>query len=58
MLTGERADILRKFDLIADKKGNFVFLECNPNGEWAWVEDCTKMPMTNALIDLLINKSC
>ncbi len=46
------------FDLIVDKEGNFVFLECNPNGEWAWIEDCTKMPMTNALIDLLVNKSC
>ncbi len=56
-------DIMKKFglqfgafDLIVDKNGNFVFLECNPNGEWAWIEDCTKMPMTDTLIDLLINK--
>ena len=43
------------FDLIVNKRGDIVFLECNPNGEWAWIEDCTKMPMTDTLIDLLIN---
>lgn len=26
------------FDFIVDKDGNFHFLECNPNGQWAWLE--------------------
>lgn len=44
------------FDLIVDKKGEHIFLECNPNGEWAWIEDCTKMPITDALINLLVKR--
>lgn len=45
------------FDLIVDENNNITFLECNPNGEWGWIEDCTKMPITDALIDLLVKRS-
>lgn len=44
------------FDLIVDKNGEYIFLECNPNGEWAWIEDCTGMPITEALISLLTER--
>jgi glutathione synthase/RimK-type ligase-like ATP-grasp enzyme len=42
------------FDLIVNKSGKYIFLECNPNGEWAWIEDCTGMPITDTLINLLV----
>lgn len=25
-------------DFVKDKDGNFIFLEINPNGQWAWIE--------------------
>jgi ATP-grasp ribosomal peptide maturase len=33
--------------------GTPVFLECNPNGQWQWLEAETGLPMTAALADLL-----
>jgi len=27
------------FDLIVTPAGDYVFLECNPNGQWLWIED-------------------
>ncbi|GAA2636252.1 ATP-grasp ribosomal peptide maturase [Actinomadura fulvescens] len=41
------------FDLVLRPDGEAVFLECNPNGQWAWLEDETGLPMTSALADLL-----
>lgn len=29
------------------------FLECNPNGQWAWIEDETGIPISGALADAL-----
>ncbi|MGH3800408.1 MAG: hypothetical protein ACRDTD_09805 [Pseudonocardiaceae bacterium] len=28
-------------------------LECNPNGQWAWIEDETGLPISSALADAL-----
>ncbi|MEL5957639.1 hypothetical protein AADR41_23270 [Streptomyces sp. CLV115] len=28
-------------------------LECNPNGQWAWLEDAAGLPITAAIADLL-----
>lgn len=39
-------------DLIEDVDGNFIFLEINPNGQWAWIETDTGLPISDALIDL------
>ncbi len=47
---------LGAFDLIVNKSGEYIFLECNPNGEWAWIEDCTGMPITDTLINLLVER--
>lgn len=44
------------FDLIVNKDGKYTFLECNPNGEWAWIEDCAGMPITESLVNLLIGR--
>ncbi len=42
-------------DLILTPAGEYVFLEINPNGEWRWVEDATGLPMTAAMVDLLMS---
>jgi ATP-grasp ribosomal peptide maturase len=41
------------FDFALTKGGEAVFLECNPNGQWAWLEDETGEPMVSAMADLL-----
>ncbi|WP_427885796.1 ATP-grasp ribosomal peptide maturase [Kribbella sp. GL6] len=41
------------FDFALTKEGEPVFLECNPNGQWAWLEDETGEPMVAAMADLL-----
>lgn len=41
-------------DLIVTPDGEFVFLEINPNGQWAWIEQmCPELRIRDALIDLL-----
>jgi glutathione synthase/RimK-type ligase-like ATP-grasp enzyme len=40
-------------DLILTPDGEYVFLEINPNGQWAWVEELTTMPIADAIADLL-----
>ncbi len=42
------------FDFALDANDVLVFLECNPNGQWAWLEEeHAGLPMTAALADLL-----
>jgi glutathione synthase/RimK-type ligase-like ATP-grasp enzyme len=41
------------FDFGITADGEPVFFECNPNGQWAWLEPPTGLPMTAALADLL-----
>lgn len=40
-------------DLVVTPEGEHVFLELNPNGQWAWIEQRTGLPLGNALIGLL-----
>ena len=40
-------------DLIVRPDGNHVFLECNPGGQWLWLENATHAPITAALVDFL-----
>jgi hypothetical protein len=42
------------FDLILTPDGEFIWLECNPNGQWRWIEDLTGQPIARAIADLLI----
>lgn len=44
-------------DLILTPEGEYVFLEINPAGQWGWIEHFTKMPITEALTDMLIRGS-
>ena len=44
------------FDFIVTPSGEYVFLECNPNGQWLWVELETGLPISQAIADWLANK--
>ncbi|KHT28584.1 MvdC/MvdD family ATP grasp protein [Pectobacterium carotovorum] len=41
-------------DFICDKNDKFWFLEINPNGQWAWIENQTSLPIASAIVDELI----
>jgi glutathione synthase/RimK-type ligase-like ATP-grasp enzyme len=40
-------------DMVLTPQGEYVFLEINPNGQWAWIEELTGLPIAHALVDLL-----
>ena len=37
------------FDFIVTSSGEYVFLECNPNGQWLWIELGTGMKISEAI---------
>ncbi|MFD7663245.1 ATP-grasp ribosomal peptide maturase [Streptomyces sp. NPDC059788] len=41
------------FDFALAPSGEWTFIECNPSGQWAWLEPPTGLPMTATLADLL-----
>ncbi|MDI3386484.1 ATP-grasp ribosomal peptide maturase [Streptomyces sp. B-S-A8] len=41
------------FDFALDADGRWWFLECNPNGQWAFVDEATTHAITQALADTL-----
>ncbi|GAA1649101.1 ATP-grasp ribosomal peptide maturase [Actinoplanes couchii] len=40
-------------DFVVTPDGEYVFLEANPNGQWAWIEDETGLPIAAAIADAL-----
>lgn len=44
------------FDFILSADGVLYFLELNPAGEFAWLEEALNLPMRDALIDLLLGR--
>jgi len=44
-------------DMILTPRGEYVFLEINPNGQWAWIQDLTGLPIAEAIADLLVGRS-
>lgn len=44
------------FDFIVTPEDEYVFLECNPNGQWGWIEDECNIPMSEAMLDCLLNR--
>ena len=42
-------------DFILDRQGNYVFLEINPNGQWAWIEHLTGLPISKEIVKCLIS---
>jgi glutathione synthase/RimK-type ligase-like ATP-grasp enzyme len=56
------AHLLRRYglsfgaiDMVLTPDGEYVFLEINPNGQWAWVADLTELPIADAIADLLLS---
>jgi ATP-grasp ribosomal peptide maturase len=58
------ADRLRRFagrmrlrftaiDLIVTPDGEYVFLEANPNGQWAWLEEAAGLPIAKTIADAM-----
>jgi glutathione synthase/RimK-type ligase-like ATP-grasp enzyme len=45
------------FDFILSPENKLIFLECNPKGEWYWLEEETGIPIAKSIAYLLINKS-
>lgn len=45
------------FDFVRTPDGELVFLEINPTGEWAWLEDRLGFPMRDAFIQLFFGGS-
>lgn len=43
-------------DLVLTPDGRYVFLEINPNGQYLWIEDLARLPITEAICDLLISR--
>jgi len=41
-------------DLIRDRDGKIWFLECNPNGQWAWIENRTGLPISECIANEMI----
>jgi len=44
-------------DLILTPEGEYVFLEINPNGQYDWLELATGLPITAAVVELLLTGS-
>jgi glutathione synthase/RimK-type ligase-like ATP-grasp enzyme len=41
-------------DIVEDEEGEFYFIELNPNGQWAWIQHRTGLPIREALVDLIV----
>lgn len=41
------------FDFAVTSDDLWWFLECNPNGQWAWLEEAAGLPLTRAVADVL-----
>ena len=41
------------FDFVVTPTGEYVFLECNPNGQWLWIELATEIKISEAKADFL-----
>lgn len=44
-------------DIILTPDNEYVFLEINPNGQWAWIEQLTGLPISSAIADFLVKNS-
>lgn len=40
-------------DFVCDRDGRWWFLELNPNGQWAWLEELTSVPLAEGLAGVL-----
>ncbi len=40
-------------DMAIDHYGNYIFFELNPNGQWLWLEEITKLPISESIASAL-----
>lgn len=45
------------FDFTVTPQGNWVFLECNPSGQWLWLQEQAGLPIATALAEFLVKGS-
>lgn len=45
------------FDFIVTPDDRWIFLEINPNGQWAWIEDATGLPIAASIADALTRET-
>lgn len=45
------------FDIIIDKVGRYVFLECNTHGQWLALENVARIPPNEVFISTMKQKS-
>jgi len=45
--------VFAAIDFILDKNNNYIFLEINPNGQWAWVEKQLNFKISDEITNLL-----
>jgi glutathione synthase/RimK-type ligase-like ATP-grasp enzyme len=45
-------------DFVMDKDNILYFLDLNPTGDWYWIEQTTKLPITQAMVDLIERLKC
>ncbi len=53
-MTHQLGLVMCNLDMIFTPEQEYVFLEVNPNGQWAWVEDRVGFPLTMALVNELL----
>tara|TARA_B000000565_G_C23779119_1_gene375234 strand:+ start:1901 stop:2857 length:957 start_codon:yes stop_codon:yes gene_type:complete len=41
------------YDFIVDKNNEEIFLECNPSGQWLWLEEKLNIPISREIAELL-----
>lgn len=44
-------------DFVQDTNGEYIFLEINPNGQWAWIEKQTGQEISGEIVKLLLNEN-
>ena len=44
------------FDFIVTPDDKYVFLECNPNGQWLWIEIVTEFDISRVIAENLAKK--
>lgn len=45
------------FDFMLDCRGNYWFLEVNPNGQWGFIEEQCELPISNGFAELFTERS-
>lgn len=53
-ITNRLGLVYSAIDLVLDENGNYIFLECNPNGQWAWLEMRLGIPIAKTIEEMLV----